>query len=124
MPSVSTARHPRRSPTRSAKTAPDAEPITARPADSIEPEFDKARQEVGDLAKSDEDAPLYVLFPQVAKEYLGWREGGEERQREDQRIAAAVAVAQHRITPHASASGGQRPPPTPAVLELQAAAGR
>jgi oxaloacetate decarboxylase alpha subunit len=75
------------------KLAPDAEPITARPADSIDPELGKAKQEIGSLAKSDEDVLSYVLFPQVAKEYLEWREGGEEREREDQRIAAAIAVA-------------------------------
>ena len=44
--------------------------ITERPADFIEPEFEKAKNEIGDLADSSEDVLSYILFPQVAKEFL------------------------------------------------------
>ncbi|WP_162011308.1 oxaloacetate decarboxylase subunit alpha [Streptococcus sp. S784/96/1] len=48
----------------------DAEIYTGRPADRLEPEFDKLREEIGELAKSDEDVLIYALFPNVAKDFL------------------------------------------------------
>lgn len=48
----------------------DAEVITDRPANHLEPAFDKYKQEVGDLARCDEDVLTYALFPQVAKDFL------------------------------------------------------
>ncbi|MGT2741825.1 pyruvate carboxylase subunit B [Streptococcus plurextorum] len=48
----------------------DTEVYTGRPADRLEPELDKLRQELGNLAKSDEDIISYALFPNVAKEFL------------------------------------------------------
>ena len=44
--------------------------IECRPADLIEPELDKYREEAGDLAKCDEDVLSYALFPQVATKFL------------------------------------------------------
>ena len=44
--------------------------ITHRPADDLAPYLDEARKEIGDLAKNDEELLLYVMFPQVAKEFL------------------------------------------------------
>ena len=52
------------------KVLGDAELITCRPADLIEPEFEKYKEEIGDLAKCDEDVLSYALFPQVAKKFL------------------------------------------------------
>ena len=46
------------------------EVITCRPADLLEPELEKYRQEAGDLAKCDEDVLSLALFPQVAKKFL------------------------------------------------------
>ena len=48
----------------------DDEVIDFRPADRLEPEFEKLKEELGDLAKNDEDVLTYALFPQVGKEYL------------------------------------------------------
>lgn len=48
----------------------DAEVITDRPADHLEPEFESLREELGDLAKTDEDVLTYALFPQVGLDYL------------------------------------------------------
>lgn len=48
----------------------DEEVITIRPADLIEPEFEKIKEEVGSLAKNDEDILTYALFPQVAPKFL------------------------------------------------------
>ena len=47
-----------------------ATPITYRPADDIPPEFEKIKEEIGSLAKSDEDVLMYALFPENAKKFL------------------------------------------------------
>jgi oxaloacetate decarboxylase alpha subunit len=52
----------------------DEEVITVRPADLIQPELEKYREEAKDLAKSDEDVLSYALFPQVAKKFLETRD--------------------------------------------------
>lgn len=46
------------------------QPITRRFAETMEPGFEKARQEIGNLAKSDEDVLSYIAFPNVAEEFL------------------------------------------------------
>jgi oxaloacetate decarboxylase alpha subunit len=46
------------------------EVITKRPADLLEPELEKYKEEVGELANSLEDVLSYVLFPQVAKKFF------------------------------------------------------
>ncbi len=48
----------------------DAKPITCRPADLIEPEYDRMKAAVAGLARSDEDVLTYALFPAVARDYL------------------------------------------------------
>lgn len=48
----------------------DAEVITDRPANHLDPALDKYRAEVGDLARTEEDVLTYALFPQVAKDFL------------------------------------------------------
>ncbi len=50
--------------------------ITHRPADDLPPYLDEARQEIGSLAKNDEDLLLYVMFPQVAKTFLEQKYAG------------------------------------------------
>ncbi|HWP56427.1 MAG TPA: pyruvate carboxylase subunit B [Candidatus Acidoferrales bacterium] len=50
------------------------EPIQCRPADLLPPGLEKARQEIGSLARSDEDVLSYALFPEIAKEFFEWRE--------------------------------------------------
>ena len=52
------------------KAIGDSEVITCRPADLLEPELEKYREEAGDLAKCDEDVLSLALFPQVAKKFL------------------------------------------------------
>jgi len=51
----------------------DEEIITVRPADLLEPGWEKAKQEVAQWVESDEDILTYVLFPQVALKYFEWR---------------------------------------------------
>ena len=56
----------------------DDEVITCRPADQIEPELPKYREETKDFAKSEEDVLSYALFPQVAKKFFDIRDGKTE----------------------------------------------
>lgn len=44
--------------------------ITDRPADHLQPEFERLKKEIGNSAKTDEDVLTYALFPQVGKEFL------------------------------------------------------
>ena len=44
--------------------------ITCRPADLLEPAFEKLKGEVGTLARNDEDVLTYAMFPNIAKDYL------------------------------------------------------
>ncbi len=57
------------------KVLGDEEPITVRPADLLEPAFEKLKKEIEGLADSDEDVLSYALFPDVAKKYLMRRRG-------------------------------------------------
>ena len=52
-------------------------PITCRPADLLEPGWEKAKSEIGDLAHSDEDVLTYALFPAIAVDYLKKKYGQE-----------------------------------------------
>lgn len=54
----------------------EEEPITCRPADLLEPEFDKLKEEIKDLARNDEDVLIYALFPQAGREFLEKRNAG------------------------------------------------
>ncbi len=58
----------------------DEKPIyDTRPADLLEPELEKAREEAKEAgARSEEDVLSYVLFPVVAKEFFEWREKVEK----------------------------------------------
>ncbi|MBT4876476.1 MAG: pyruvate carboxylase subunit B [Desulfobacula sp.] len=53
-------------------------PITCRPAQVLEPELEKAKQEIGDLAVDDEDLILYALFPVTGKKFLMQKYGKEQ----------------------------------------------
>ena len=48
----------------------DETPITCRPADLIEPQWEKFKAEIGDLAETDEDICMYALFPPIVRDYL------------------------------------------------------
>lgn len=50
--------------------------IESRPADSLKPELDKLRQEIGGLAKSEEDVLTYAMFPDLGREFLQQRQEG------------------------------------------------
>lgn len=48
----------------------DEEPITCRPGEKIAPELEQARKEIGTWCTQPEDILSYILFPQVAKDFL------------------------------------------------------
>ncbi len=58
----------------------DEEPIyDTRPADLLEPELERIREEAFEAgARSEEDVLSYALFPVVAKEFFEWREKVEK----------------------------------------------
>lgn len=50
--------------------------IDIRPADLLKPELDKLRNEIGELAKSEEDVLTFAMFPDIGREYLQQRADG------------------------------------------------
>lgn len=56
------------------KVLGDDKPVTCRFADTLEPYFEKAKAEIGDKAKSDEDVLSYIAFPAQAEAYFDKRE--------------------------------------------------
>ncbi len=54
------------------------EPITCRPAEVLEPELPKAKEEIGDLAVDMDDLLIYALYPVTGKKFLKWKYGKEE----------------------------------------------
>jgi pyruvate carboxylase subunit B len=84
------------------------EPITCRPADVIEPELEKVKEESKELAKDLYDTLIYALFPQTGTQFLKWKYGLEavpdkvkpktleDVKREDEAIAKARAEAQKK----------------------------
>ncbi len=66
----------------------DEKAITCRPADLIEPELDKVREEIKDLITQDEDVLTYALLPQVAKKFFEMRKNGTLTPPEDPKPAA------------------------------------
>ncbi|MBO5930595.1 MAG: oxaloacetate decarboxylase subunit alpha [Clostridia bacterium] len=64
------------------KAIGDDEVITVRPADLIEPELEKYKEETKDIATCEEDVLSYALFPQVAQKFFetrGQKSGAEEK---------------------------------------------
>jgi len=48
----------------------DEKVITGRPADLLEPEFEKQKNEISHIAKTDEDVLIYAMFPQLGEKFL------------------------------------------------------
>jgi pyruvate carboxylase subunit B len=84
------------------------EPITCRPADLIEPEMEKAKEESKGVAKDLCDTLIYALYPKTGVEFLKWKYGIEpmpekvkpktleDVKREDEAIAKAKAEVQKK----------------------------
>ena len=70
--------------------------ITCRPADLLEPELPKYREEYKDLAKSEEDVLSLALFPQVAPKFINRR---NLRTPKPHRTMAPIAHREARSAP-------------------------
>ncbi len=57
----------------------DEKPFTGRFADTLEPGFEAAKEEIGALAHSEEDVLSYIAFPQQAKAFFEDRAEKEKR---------------------------------------------
>jgi oxaloacetate decarboxylase alpha subunit/pyruvate carboxylase subunit B len=53
-------------------------PIVCRPAEVLEPELAKAKEEIKDLAVDLDDTILYAIYPVTGKKYLKWKYGKEQ----------------------------------------------
>ncbi|MFQ6020186.1 MAG: pyruvate carboxylase subunit B, partial [Dehalococcoidia bacterium] len=96
------------------KIAAKGKVVKGRPADQIPPELEQARGEIGALAETEEDVLSYVLFPQVAREFLEWRSGGGHLEHELIAAIAAALVEGQRpqaAPPTQAGDGRQRPSP-------------
>ena len=71
----------------------DDEVITCRPADLIPNEFDKLAEEIGELARCEEDVLTYALFPQVATTFFENRIKKELGIGDDDELVAVIAAA-------------------------------
>ncbi len=54
----------------------DEEVITCRPADRLKPEMHRLRDEIGELAESEEDVLTYAMFPDIGRRFLDERRAG------------------------------------------------
>jgi len=52
----------------------DEKPLTTRFADTLEPQFDRVKEQLKGIAKNDEDVLSYIAFPQVAEKFFKARE--------------------------------------------------
>ncbi len=106
-----------------AKAIGDEEPIRGRPADRLEPEFEKLADSFPETAATLEDQLSFVLFPAIARDFFEERATGqlkpeELRPREEKGPAAAGAdlhlapaeffVSVHGETYHIHVSGSGR----------------
>lgn len=48
----------------------DEKPTSTRFADTLVPEFEKVKNEIKNIAKTDEDVLSYILFPQIAEKFF------------------------------------------------------
>ena len=71
----------------------DVEPITCRPADLIPPQLDKLKEEIAPYMQQDEDVLTYALFPQVAMDYLKYRDAQQTK------VDATVADTENKAYP-------------------------
>ncbi len=94
------------------KAIGDAEVITCRPADLLEPEMEKLRAESKEkgLGNCEEDVLSLALFPQVAEKFLQWRDGPHDE--------APAAVAASAVSAPAAPKADNAGPRTLVVEDL------
>jgi len=78
-------------------------PIDCRPAEVLEPELDKAREEVGDLAVDLDDTLIYALYPVTGKRFLKWKYGKEQPPDDAKPKTLEAALAEQELLNKAKA---------------------
>jgi len=89
----------------------DAEPIDCRPADLLSPGLPKAWEEIGELARDEEDVLSYALFPQVARPFLERRAQGSDGQ--GPTVAAIAGLLLRRLEERSAATALAGPASSP-----------
>ena len=100
----------------------DEQPIDCRPADMIPPGMEKARAEIGDLARDEEDVISYALFPQVARPFLERRARGGDGK--EPVVAAIAGLMLKRLDEQAAAAAPSGPAISPWKVAWRPGAGR
>ena len=92
------------------KAIGDQEPVTCRPADLLEPGMEQARQEIGELAESEEDVLSYAIFGPIARDFLERRRTGGLPPTDPTvaAIAALVATKEGLLEPATHGNGQSR----------------
>jgi len=75
------------------------EVITCRPADRLKPEMHRLRDEIGELAKSEEDVLTYAMFPEIGRKFLEERASGSLKPEELKPRLGTEAVASPTYAP-------------------------
>jgi oxaloacetate decarboxylase alpha subunit/pyruvate carboxylase subunit B len=78
-------------------------PIACRPAEVREPELEKAKGEIGDLAVDLDDALIYALYPVTGKRFLSWKYGKEQPPADVKPRTLQDAVAEQELVKKAKA---------------------
>jgi len=79
------------------------DPISCRPAEVLEPELDKAKEEIGDLAVDMDDLILYAQFPVTGRKFLEWKYGKVEPPASVKAITLADVKAKDEVIKKAKA---------------------
>ncbi len=98
------------------KVIGDAEPITCRPADLLENELPKLREEIKEYSIHDEDVLTYALFPKVALDFFKERQAGFPKLKAAEETKKAENKAQEapKAAPKADAPAKEKLVPLPA----------
>jgi len=79
------------------------EPISCRPAEVLEPELEKAKEDVKGLAKDIDDVLIYALYPVTGKRFLNWKYGKEPVPDEAKPRSMDEALAEQELIQKAKA---------------------
>ena len=78
-------------------------PITCRPAEVLEPELGKAKEEIKDLAVDSDDTLIYALYPVTGKRFLKWKYGKEQPPEDVKPRTLQEATAEQELLKNAKA---------------------
>jgi len=77
----------------------DEEVLACRPADRLKPEMHRLREEIGEMAQSEEDVLTYAMFPEIGRKFLEERAAGTLKPEELLPLATAAGAGQPALAP-------------------------